>query len=209
MTATETLRQLQRMVEASFLEKLPDGSYRLTSYASLVLESASPLDFISRFREYFLERDASLLPRELRARLGELSGGTLIPTTMDTLNKVTSVLNGAQSKIDGTVEVGFQLHQQIMRQRLAEGIKVRWLVQESYLDTAKSMLHSEAHRPEIRWIPQLFGHVYVTDKAAAFCLRRTDGSTDYSAFYGEDPGFLGWANDLFAAVWEKAKPWYP
>jgi len=51
MTATETLRQLQRLTEAGLLEKKPDGKYQLTSYAKLVLDSSSPLDFISTYKE--------------------------------------------------------------------------------------------------------------------------------------------------------------
>jgi len=48
MTASETLRQLQRLTEARLLDKMPDGSYRLTSYGILVLDISSPLVFISR-----------------------------------------------------------------------------------------------------------------------------------------------------------------
>jgi len=209
MTATEALRQLQRMTEACLLEKTGDGKYRLTPYAKLVLETSSPLGFISRFREYFLERDTSLLPCEYRGRLGELSGSKLIPTTMETLNMVTRMLKNARQKIDGTVEIGFELHQQIMCQRLAEGVEVRWLMQESFSDAARSMFRSADKHPEIRVIPRIFGHVYLTDRAAAFCLRRTDGAMDYSAFFGEDASFLKWAGDLFAHEWQNAKPWYP
>ena len=46
MTATETLRQLQRMTEAHLLEKMPNGSYRLTPYAKIVLDVSAPLELI-------------------------------------------------------------------------------------------------------------------------------------------------------------------
>ena len=78
--------------------------------------------------------------------------------------------------IDATVEFGFELHLQIMRQRLTEGIKIRWLMQESFFDKVTSMLRSATKLPEIRATPRLFGHVYQTEKEAAFCLRQNDGT---------------------------------
>jgi predicted transcriptional regulator len=75
VSATEAFRQVQRMTEARVLERMPDGRYRLTPYAKLALDISSPLDFVSRYRDYLMENEASLLPKEFRARLGELLGG--------------------------------------------------------------------------------------------------------------------------------------
>jgi predicted transcriptional regulator len=209
MTATETLRQLQRMTDASLLEKMPDGRYRLTPYARIVMNASAPLDFISRFREFFMTHDAMLLPAEFRARLSDLSGGLLISDTMDTMNKVTEMLRNTRERIDGTVELGFELHLEIMKQRLADGVKVRWLMQESYLPKAKDMLRSVNKYPEMRHTPRLLGHIYQTDGAASVALRLNNGTMDLASFHGEDPPFLRWASDLFNHEWQKAKPWYP
>lgn len=207
-TATETLRQLQRLTEARLLEKMPDGRYRLSSYAKLVLATSTPLDFISKFREFFLEHDASLLPFEFTARFGELSGCRLITTTIETMNWLTGMLKGAEKKIDAVV-VGMDLIVDLEVMRLKEGVKVRWLMHESFLPKAKSILNSAERHPEMRWTPSVFGHVAVTDKAAIFTIRRNDGTMSYEAFVGEDTSFLKWAGDLFAHEWDKAKPWYP
>jgi len=207
MTATETLRQLQRLTEGGLLEKIPDGKYRLTSYVKLVLDTSSPLEFISKFREFFLVHDASLLPAEYRARLGELSDGKLMATTTETFNNTTEMIKNARERIDATVEVGFEVHLQMMKQRLEQGVKVRWLMQESFLTKARQRLRSEKQLPEIRSIPRLCGHIYVTDKAAAITLRRNDGTMSLISLYGEDPPFLKWAADLFDEEWQKAKLW--
>lgn len=207
ITATEALRQLHRMTEAGLLDRMPDGKYHLTTYARLVLETSSSLDFISRFREYFKEHDASGLPIEYRNRLGELSRTKLTTNTVETFNKVTEMIKSAKEKIDATVEVGFEIHLNMMRQRLGEGVKVRWLMQESFLPSAKTLLRSDKQSPEIRSVPRVSGHIYLTDKAAAVTLRRNNGSMGYSAFMGEDPSFLRWTNDLFEQEWEKASRW--
>jgi predicted transcriptional regulator len=209
MTATEALRQLQRMTDARLLEKSGDGRYGLTPYARIVLEASAPLDFISRFRDFFITHDAMLIPVEYRARFGELSGGVLLSTAVDTFNTVTGMLQSARERIDGTIEVGFATQLEVMKQRIAEGVKVRWLLQESYLPKARDVLRSVKKFPEMRHTPWLFGHLYQNDEAADVQLRQIDGTQDYLSFYGKDPVFLRWANDFFEYEWKKAKPWYP
>ena len=119
------------------------------------------------------------------------------------------MIKNARERIDATVEVGFELHLQMMKQRLTEGVKVRWLMQESFLTKAKAILSSEKQIPEMRSIPRLSGHVYVTDMAAAITLRRNDGTMSLSSLFGEDAAFRKWAGDLFTYEWQNAKPWTP
>jgi predicted transcriptional regulator len=208
MTATETLRQFQRMSEAGLLQKMPDGRYRVTPYARLVLDASSPLDFISKHKDYFQGHDAFLLPPEFRARLGELSGCMLITTTIDTINAVTEMFGEAQKRID-TVTMGTENIIKIEEQRSREGVKVRWLMHESVIPKAPSILRSWEKLPEIRWTPTVVGHIVVTDKAALLTIRGNNGGMTYESFVGRDPVFMKWAADLFAHEWEKAKPWYP
>ncbi|HLN89993.1 MAG TPA: hypothetical protein VK253_08000 [Candidatus Binatia bacterium] len=209
LTDTETCRQLQRLSDARLIQKQPDGTYRLTAYAKLVLNISSPLDFVTKFKEYFLEHDALSLPCEFRIRFAELSGGQLSPIMMETVNRVAAMLRSAHERIDATIEVGSDLHLEIMMQRFKEGLKVRWLAQESFLDTAKAIFLSAGRLPEIRVVPRISPHLYVTEKAAAFCPRNINGFTDFSTFFGEDLPFLKWTNDLYNHEWQKAKPWRP
>jgi len=77
LTDTETCRQLQRLGEAHLIQKQVDGTYVLTPYAKLVLDTSASLDFIYKYREYFLNHNVCLLPFQFRVRLAELSGGVL------------------------------------------------------------------------------------------------------------------------------------
>ncbi len=208
MTATETLRQLQRLTEAGLLEKMPDGKYRLTSYAKLVLDTSSSMYFISRFREYFLGHNAFLLPCEFRSRLGELSGCELIPTTVETINKVTELIQGAQKRLD-TVILGTEALIEMMRQRSVEGVKIRWLMQESFIPKAPSVLRSWKELPEIRTTPAVLGHIVVTEKAGLLTMRSNMGEMTYESFVSADSSFLKCVDGLFTYEWQKAKPWYP
>jgi len=208
MTATETLRQLQRLTDAGLLYKMADGKYTLTSYANLVLDTSSSIYFFSRFREYFLGHNALLLPCEFRSRLGELSGCELIPTTIETINKVTELIQGAQKRLD-TVILGTEAIIEMMRQRSLEGVNIRWLMQESFIPRAPSILRSWKQLPEIRTTPAVLGHIVVTDKAALLTIRRNDGEMSYESFVGTDASFMKWMDGLFIHEWQKAKPWYP
>ncbi len=62
---------------------------------------------------------------------------------------------------------------------------------------------------EIRSIPKLLVHDYLTEKAAAVAFRHIDGKMTYETFVGEDASFLRWASDLFEDQWKKAKHWHP
>jgi predicted transcriptional regulator len=208
LTDTEACRQLQRLSDAKLVEKQLDGKYILTAYAKLVLNISSPLDFVSEFSEYFLTHDASPLPSEFRARFNELSRGKLSPIILETMNRVAAMLRNSTERIDCTIEVGGDLHIQIMLQRLAEGLKVRWLIQESFLDRGRALLLSATELPEIRVIPRIPLHLYLTEKEAACCLRTKEGTFDYSTFFGQDSEFLKWTNDLYNHEWQKAKPWH-
>jgi len=207
MTATETFRQLQRMTEASLLEKLPDGKYRLTPYAKFVIDLSSPLEFVSRFREHFQHHDASLIPYEFRARLGELSGGVVVVNTVETYNRITEMLNGAEKRIYVTVE-GFESLLNVTKERFQQGLKVKWLMYESYRARAKSFLRSANQFPEMRVSSSIPIDIILTDNAAAIALT-SNKDISYSVFFGTDSRFLRWTEDMFAYEWEKARPWYP
>ncbi len=208
LTDTETFRQMQRLGEARLVQKQPDGTYRLTAYAKLVLNTTSPLDFIFKFKEYFLDHDALFLPCEFRARLGELSRCELVTTTVETFSKVTEFVKGAQKRIDSVI-LGFEAITEMMRQRNQEGIKVRWLIEENTVPRATTILRSWQPLPEIRIIPAVAGHYTVTDKAAMLILRYNDGTWSYDSFISEDASFLKWTEELFMYEWQKAKPWHP
>ncbi len=209
ITATEAFRQLQRLTDAGFLEKVPDGKYRSTPYAQLILDSSVPLDFISRNREYFMDHDASLMPPEFRARLGELSKTVLMTEPVPNMNKLTEMFKSAEKHIEVMVEQGLELHGQIMRQRLLEGVRVRYLMEEGMLATTREVLLSVKQLPEMKSISKICAIIILTDKAVGVGLPRIDGKMDYVGFMGNDPAAIKWASELFENQWEKARPWRP
>lgn len=95
LTETETCRQLQRLSEAQLVQKQSDGTYALTTYAKLVLDLSLPMKFVFKNKEFFLNHDLFLLPKELRIRLGDLSESQMISTTIETINYVADMVKDA------------------------------------------------------------------------------------------------------------------
>ena len=210
MTATETLRQFQRLKEGGLIEKLSDGSYRLTPFGKLVLEEASPIDFISGFKEYFTVHDAFALPRELRTRLADLAGCELVTNNTEALNLVEEMVRNAGKQIDATV-TGLEVLMKIAMERVQEGVQERWLLHENYLTRAKTFLRSVKQLPEMRTAPAIKVDLVLTEKMVAVALPLNQGThadPDFT-FFGSDPYSIRWANDLFDEEWSRARVWYP
>ena len=209
ITPTETFRQLQRLTDAGFLEKTPEGRYRSTPYSRLILESSTSMEFLSKHREYFLDHDTSLIPPQFRARFGELSKAILHTEMVVNINTGTAVLRDAEERIDVMADQSLEQHGEIIRQRmLKDGVKVRALVQESLLKSIKGDIIT-VDSGEVRCIPRVCSTLIMTEKIMGISLPRLDGRMDYQVFAGIDSESMRWAGDLFEDQWKRARPWHP
>lgn len=209
LTATEAFRQLQRLTDAGLLEKTPEGKFRSTPYARLILETSSAMRFLTKHREYFMAHDTSLIPPQFRARFGELSKTVLLSEAIPNMNTGMEVLKNAEKRIDIMAEFRLEQHSQIIRQRSLEGVKVRRLVQESLIKSIKEDRIADDQPGEWRSIPRVCAVIVNTEKSVGMALRKLDGGMDYQIFAGTDPDSMKWANDLFEDQWDKAKQWHP
>lgn len=206
MTPTEAFRQLTRLTDAGLLEKLSDGRYRSTAYAGLIMESVNPLAFIARNREHLADHDATRIPPEFRARFGELLRTHLLTETVPNLNRGTEAFRKAQRRIDLMVEQRLAEHGRAIRERALEGVKVRYLFQDSFLASIKDELRKSAPLGEVRSIPSICAMLIIVDDSVVLSLPRTDGKMDYQLLLGNSPEVVRWAEDLFEAQWSVARP---
>jgi predicted transcriptional regulator len=209
ITATEALRQLQRLTDAGLLEKTPEGKYRSTPYARLILESSSAMYFLSKHREYFMAHDTSLIPPQFRARFGELSKTVLLTEAVPNMNAGIEVLKNAEKLIDLMAEHRLEQHGQITRQRSLAGVKIRRLVQESLIEAIKEEHVADKQPGEWRFVPKVCAVLVITEKSTGIAFRKLDGEMDYQVFAGTDPDSIKWASDLFEDQWNNARPWHP
>lgn len=203
MTATEAFRQLQRLSEAKLVQKQPEGTFTVTGYGRLVLQLSSAYKFVSKQREYFLTHDVWSIPVQFINRLGELSNADLILDAMDNINKGEKMFITAKQHAWGIAEGRIpELMNPIMDEKIKKGLKIKMIIEESLLAKVPPIKMSNVELRGIKKIPLIMAS---TENAATACFRFNDGRLDYGGFYGKDPAFLNWVNDLFLYYWQKAK----
>ncbi len=208
MTATEAVRQLQRLSEASLIRRKPDGSYTITEYGRLELHLSASSEFIFKHREYFLNHDVSCLPHQFVNRIGELSQTELTTDTIENFNRVGKMFSEAEEFVWAIGEQALESAGRTVNEKTSKGVKFRFLTPERLL-LANVSPPATAQNVEVRSLSDIPAIMAITDKEAVVCLRLIGGGVDYAGFYGRDPIFLGWAGDLFRDQWERAKPWSP
>jgi predicted transcriptional regulator len=207
MTVTEASRHLQRLSEARLIQKDVDGLYGLTPFGALALSLLSSLDFVSKYRDYFVEYDVSPLPYEFIDRIGELMEGDFGAETFKNLEETEKMFREARKFI-------WILSDQVLTSTaptVAERVKFPFEYKVILSETAmppdsKSPIPSTTPRVQKKVLPKVDVVIVMTEKVAAFCLPNRSGRIDYRGFGGTDPKFHKWCKDLFLYYWEKAKP---
>jgi predicted transcriptional regulator len=203
VTATEAFRQLQRLSEATLVQRQPEGTYAITCYGKLVLHLCSSFEVASKHREYFLTHDVWRIPLQFVNRLGELSQAKLTMDAMENINRGERVFIEAEQYAWGLAEGRIpELMNPIMDQKIAKGLQVKMIIPESDLSTVPEL---KTPNVEVRGIPDIPAILGITEKEATVCFRFLGGRVDYAGFSGNDQAFLNWAKDLFLYYWKKGK----
>ena len=205
VTATEAFRQLQRLSEVSLVQRLPDGRFTVTEYGRLALHLSSSYDFISKHREYFLNHSVWTIPPQFINRLGELKETTLIMDTIVSVNQSIQIFLEAEEYAWGLSESGRgqDYLDPLIDQRLERGLTFKLLIPETIL--ADVMSQSNNKNIEIRGLKECPAVIVVSEKEAMVFFSFLDGRFDYAGFYGDDPAFMNWAQELFMYYWERGK----
>ena len=204
LTPTEAFRQLQRLTEVLLVQKLPEGTYGITSLGKLVLQLVDPLEFVFKHSEYFLTHDVWQLPHHFISRIGDLSQTNLQLDTIASINKVTQMIKEADDYLWGIGESpGFADSGAIMKEKILKGVHLKFLGPNNISSNIFSPIPSL--RFEVRVISKIPVFLLLSEKEAAVGFRSIQGRLDYYGFYGQDPLFLNWAKDLFLYHWERAK----
>jgi predicted transcriptional regulator len=209
LTATEASRQLQRLNQAKLIERGPDGNYTTTQLGRLLLILSTPLGFVYKHDDYFLNHDVTRIPLPFVNRLGELSQGTLVEDLISDLARWEALLTAAEEHIWVMTPRAMGHLTKISAVKLSEGVKIRSILNEENRPTKNSLPSSKnVERRLIQEVPII---MIITEKEASvsFPASKADLSAGFSSsFFGSDPVFLKWANDLFCFYWDQAKLWF-
>ena len=207
LTPTEAFRQLQRLTEASVVQKLPDGTYAITNYGKLTLQLLQSVKFTFRNKEYFLTHDVSRIPYPFVNRMGELSNGTLCMNTIENLNRAGQIFYEAENYAWVMGEKSLDSFNPAIAGRSAKGVRFRFLFYEHPKpDPLQGPAPRQAPIIEKRTLTNSPGIIICTEKEAGVCLPSMDGRMDYAGFSSKDPMFVAWARDLFLHCWNLGQP---
>ena len=207
ITATEASRQIQRLQDELVIQKQVDGTYALTNYGKLVLHFFPPLEFLLKHKQYFISHDVWRLPPQFISRLGELSQGTLCTEMAEAVDRIENMMRSSEDHVWVITDQVMSVHSGVMIERLSKGVNFKSLIHERLVDSPQVRLFGEnVDRKILSSIPGLFS---ITEKEALVALLSLDGKLDHVGFFGSDPSFMNWANDLFLYYWNQAKRQYP
>jgi predicted transcriptional regulator len=201
LTATEAVRQLQRLADASLARRNPDGAYAITGYGKTILQLSKHLEFLFRNKEYFSTHDLSQIPSRFVSRIGELANARLSMDTMETMDAGQRILREAEEFAWGLGEGHIpELMIPVMNGQVRKGLEMKFVTPESLIQN-----NSSAQNVEIRGLGYIPAVIVLTEKEAAICFRFSEGRVDYAGFIGKDEAFLDWTKDLFLYYWDKAR----
>jgi predicted transcriptional regulator len=208
LSATEACRQLQRLCEARLVERQPEGTYALTEYCKLVLQLSPALEFVYNYKGYFLTRDIWRIPYEFLNRIGELSAASLCINVADSINHAEKMVKEAEEYVWTLRDKSLDAMKPIMLERYGKNVKsFKFMSAEN---TQSSYKPSQG-RPEVeeRTLTKIPAIIVCTEKEAAVCLLSAEGRADYAGFFGTDPMFRKWVNDLLLHLWNNGKRVFP
>lgn len=207
ITPTEASRQIQRLIDESIIQKQPDGTYILTNYGKLILHFFPSLDFIFRYKSYFLEHDVWQLPSQFISRLGELTYATLFTEMADTVNKIEEMMQSSEDHVWTMTDQIMAVHENTMKEKLSKGIKLKSIVHERLIGSSQVQVFGK--NAERRVIASVPGLLSITEKEGFFALISKDKKLSSSGFFGSDPQFMKWVTDVFLYYWGNTKSAYP
>lgn len=196
LTTTETFRQLQRLKEASLVEKQPDGKYSITAYGTLVLQLSSSQEFVFRHKQYFLTHAVARIPQQFVSRIGELSQTRLIMGMIESTTKSSTLIGEATQFMWGISPEPLPSSFDDVAKQIPKGVEYRILSPQQPVRMPSLESRSLSDVPVI---------MAITEKEATLCFRFLDGRVDYACFSGNDPTFLNYVKELFLYCWDKAE----
>jgi len=205
LTATEAVRQLQRLADSGLIRRLSDGSYINTEYGKIILHLSRSIEFVFRYREYFSTHDLLVLPQKLINRIGELSEAQLSMDTMKNLDLGQRILSEAREFSWGIGEGHIpDLMVPVMNSQMRKGVTLRFITPEGLVPPS-----SPERNVEIRGLSTVPVILVLSEKEAVVCFRFREGRVDYAGFSGKDEDFRSWVRDLFLDLWEKSSRYQP
>jgi predicted transcriptional regulator len=204
----ETSKHLARLVDCKLIEKTSDGTYRTTSYGSLISEILPSLNFVSRHRKYFSTHNISSLPRDLLFRIGQLSESKFQDHVTNVLLECQHLLGMAEEYFSWSIDEPLPW---FITKQFGPDTPIRVLLPST--TTAGAVIRARqivGGRANFRFAEKIWAGIALNEKVAGVVFPDLGGKLDLSSgFIGYSSEFQRWCFDLFEWMWASASPMWP
>jgi len=222
-TVQETSRNISRLSDARLVERISDGSFRITEYGENTLKFLPGLEFLSKHAVHFASHTLSCLPHEFFCRLGDLKNCSSSDDVMLTFYEIEKMMGEAEDFLwilSDQRLIGSVPH---ITKALENGAKLRLMFpkdlpfpedvfeQKSMQDyvIAKEKARKEG-RVEQRWLDRVDTTIGITEKNDGKLFFPTfDNGFDYRGFTVVDKISHKFCIDLYEYYWNRASTEMP
>ncbi len=209
LTDTETCRQLQRLTEAQLVQKQPNGTNTLTSYAKLQIQLMGSMEFVFSNVNYFLDYDVFSVPYEFVNRLGELSNAEFCKEPVSGFNRVRKMVFEAGKYLWTIAEQVDSSHVGPTGQKVAKGLDFKIIMQKELAQASANANDNSLLSGRTKYMERVPVVLVINENEATVVFRRHSKAFDYMGLFGTDEKFCKWCKDLFLHYWENAEQWFP
>jgi predicted transcriptional regulator len=213
---TSVLHSTKAMIAEGTVERGPEG-FSLTNTGrikmALLAELINGLAALDECNGFWLSHDLSGIPSELKIRIGQLAGGTVIQDEpADPLKSQTAFIEAvAQAQeVQGVSPITAPGYQEMILAALERGAKVSLILTKSIISKIDPDALQAAFAYEnfqLYEISDAKVAFTVTDKLVSIALFNLDGSYDpQQDLICEGPEAVRWGRELFEHYLEQALP---
>ncbi len=212
ITMQEAHRNVNRLQDAGFIEKNPEGVFSLTTFGKTIIKQIPTFNYLSKHKEYFSEHVLGELPIKFIMRLGALDKCEYIKGVVAILERWKDIYREADQYIYEIVpQVPMDLIEPAVTRVKEKGVKYTYVFPKDVIipkgrkDLLKKLGHSELLSKgsiERRMVESVQVAVILNEKQAIVLFPTQKGETDMNViFHSSDPVFHEWCLDYFRYRW--------
>jgi predicted transcriptional regulator len=214
LTTQEISRHISRLTESGLVAKDVEGFHHLTNYGKLIHVLLEEFEFVSKYRDYFIDHSVLDLDLEFVKRLGDLSGSRYVNNTMEFLHFVDRLIKESKESVWLQVDQYPLTSIGSIIDGLKRGVKFRVLEQSEVLSGPRVNLETleEAEaiiktrntaQSEQRTLNENGVFMFISDDRCAVAFPTKGALFDYKGFTASDKRSIKWCSDLFNYNWGK------
>jgi predicted transcriptional regulator len=209
----DTHRNVNKMIDAGVLVKDGNGFLQLTTLGKFMVQLFPSFHFVVNNIPYFQDHSFDGLPEKFIQRIGALKDCKLTVGVVRVIEEWLEMLQQSQKFIKVIASQSPLESVEATLQKANQGLKINLILGKNTIFPERiPKLLKEYHVEkleengffETKIIDEIDFCLVVTDKEASISFSRIGGEVDIDqTFFGKDPLFLDWCNELFENVWAK------